>query len=232
MREPWVPSRLRRSRTFRRRRVRGGAGDARLARRSAARTAPLSAASFRDLTRSQASIARNLAVIARVRKPYPETLPPREGIQPRCSGLRVQGTAGSPPSATGFEMVAACHGPQRATRSCLNGAGILGLSGRIAQRESARFTRGRSLVRSRCAHSAGLFIPRCRAKSLQIGVSGFVPYVSDMPGLLATVHTPVIPGERARTGATLAPWPPPSGQNCSPRSPRPASSSTAATAGA
>ena len=31
----------------------------------------------------------------------PRTLPPREGVRPRWSGLRVQGTASSPPSATG-----------------------------------------------------------------------------------------------------------------------------------
>ena len=62
--------------------------------------------------------------------------PPRDGIQPRCSGLRVQGTASSPPSATGPED---------------GSSGALLFSpppGRIAQRESARFTRGRSLVRS------------------------------------------------------------------------------------
>ena len=39
--------------------------------------------------------------------PIPRTTPPREGIQPRCSGLRIQGTASSPPSATGLPMVAA-----------------------------------------------------------------------------------------------------------------------------
>ena len=66
--------------------------------------------------------------------PYLERLPPREGIQPRCSGLRVQGTASSPPSATGLRDGSS------------GGLAILAAPGRIAQRESARLTRGRSLV--------------------------------------------------------------------------------------
>jgi hypothetical protein len=40
----------------------------------------------------------------------PRGTAPRAGIQPRCSGLRVQGTAGSPPSATGSGWYAAGRG--------------------------------------------------------------------------------------------------------------------------
>lgn len=68
--------------------------------------------------------------------PLPRLQPPREGVQPRWSGLRAQGTASSPPSATGPV--------DGSNHAALDWAP----SGRIAQRESARFTRGRSLVRS------------------------------------------------------------------------------------
>ena len=60
--------------------------------------------------------------------------PPSDGVRSRWSGCRVQGTANSPPSATG----------QKEPSS----AAILSSPGRIAQRESARFTRERSLVQS------------------------------------------------------------------------------------
>src|ERR1700722_8292965 len=36
----------------------------------------------------------------------PDNAPPRWGIQPRYSGLRVQGTANAPPSATAFIVLA------------------------------------------------------------------------------------------------------------------------------
>ena len=66
--------------------------------------------------------------------------PPSDGVRSRWSGCRVQGTANSPPSATG----------QKEPSS----AAILSSPGRIAQRESARFTRERSLVQSQVRPSS------------------------------------------------------------------------------
>ena len=42
----------------------------------------------------------------------PNDAPPRWGIQPRCSGLRVQGTANAPPSATILIVPAATTPPE------------------------------------------------------------------------------------------------------------------------
>jgi hypothetical protein len=74
-----------------------------------------------------------------VREPVPRLQTPREGVQPRWSGLRVQGTASSPPSATGpFDG---------SNRPSLDGRPVLGvLEGTAAAKPGAAIACSRVLT--------------------------------------------------------------------------------------